>query len=120
MGGCACATLLPSGLFLGGARNLAAQEAVQGLDLAGKMRLGGIALDAAKTAGASYADFRLCRYQSEYFEAREHRLEESSTGFSVGFGVRVLLNGAWGYAGSPLASDSPSAGWRHWSLFLAT
>jgi TldD protein len=104
MSGCACATLLPSTLFLG-ARNAAAQDAVQGLDLAGKMRLGDVALSAAKTAGASYADFRLCRYQSEYFEAREHRLEESSTGFNAGFGVRVLLNGTWGYAGGPVATD---------------
>lgn len=104
MGGCACATLLPSTLFLG-ERNAAAQEAVQGLDLAGKMRLADIALSLARAQGASYADFRLCRYQSEYFEAREHRLEESSTGFSAGFNVRVLLEGTWGYAGSPLATD---------------
>jgi TldD protein len=104
MGGCACATLLPSTLFLG-ERNAAAQAAVQGLDLSGKMRLADIALSFAKTQGASYADFRLCRYQTEYFEARETRLEESSIGFSAGFNVRVLLNGTWGYAGSPLATD---------------
>jgi TldD protein len=104
VGGCACATLLPSTLFLG-ARHAAAQEAMEGLDLDGKMRLADIAISLAKTQGASYADFRLCRYQTEYFEARERRLEESSTGFSAGFNVRVLLNGTWGYAGSPLATD---------------
>jgi TldD protein len=104
MGGCACATLLPSTLFLG-SRNAAAQDAVQALDLTGKMRLADLVLSTAKAAGASYADFRICRYQTEYFEARERRLEESSTGFNAGFGVRVLLNGTWGYAGSPVASD---------------
>ena len=104
MSGCACATLLPSTLFLG-ERNAAAQDAVQGLDLAGKMRLADLALSFAKTQGASYADFRLCRYQTEYVAARERRLEESSTGFSAGFNVRVLLDGTWGYAGSPLATD---------------
>jgi TldD protein len=102
--GCACATLLPSTLFLG-ERHAAAQEAVQGLDLAGKLRLADVALSLAKAQGASYADFRLCRYQTEYYEARERRLEESSIGFSAGFNVRVLLNGTWGYAGSPLATD---------------
>ena len=60
---------------------------------------------AAKAQGASYADFRLCRYQTEYLEAKEHRLEESSTGMSAGFAVRVLLDGTWGYASSPLATD---------------
>jgi len=102
--GCACATLLPSTLFLG-ERHAAAQEAVQGLDLSGKLRLADVALSLAKAQGASYADFRLCRYQTEYYEARERRLEESSIGFSAGFNVRVLLNGTWGYAGSPLATD---------------
>jgi len=104
MSGCACATLLPSTLFLG-ARNAAAIEAVDNLDLTGKLRLAQIALDVAKSKGASYADFRLCRDQSEFLEVREHRLEESSSGISAGFSVRVLLDGTWGYASSPLATE---------------
>jgi TldD protein len=103
-GGCACATLLPSALFLG-ARNAAAIEAVDKLDLTGKLHLADVALGVAKAGGASYADFRLCRDQSEYLEVREHRLEESSSGISAGFAVRVLLDGTWGYAGSPLATE---------------
>ena len=104
VGGCACATLLPSTLFLG-ERNAAAIEAADNLDLTGKLHLADVALDAAKTGGASYADFRLCRYQTEYLEVRERRLEESSTGISAGFAVRVLLDGTWGYASSPLATE---------------
>ena len=104
VGGCACATLLPSSLFLG-ARNAAAIEAANGLDLTGKLHLADVALDVAKTNGASYSDFRLCRYQSEYLEVKERRLEESSTGISAGFCVRVLLDGTWGYASSPLATE---------------
>jgi len=104
VGGCACATLLPSALFLG-ERNAAAIEAADGLDLTAKLRLADVALGVAKSGGASYADFRLCRYQTEYLEAREHRLEESSTGISAGFSVRVLLDGTWGYASSPLATE---------------
>jgi TldD protein len=104
VGGCACATLLPSTLFLG-ARNAAAIEAADKLDLPSKLHLADVALDLAKKQGASYADFRLCRYQTEYLEVRERRLEESSTGISAGFAVRVLLDGTWGYASSPLATE---------------
>jgi TldD protein len=104
MGGCACATLLPSTLFLG-VRNAAAIEAADNLDLDGKLKLAQVALDVAKSKGASYADFRLCRYQTEYLEVRERRLEESSSGISAGFCVRVLLDGTWGYASSPLATE---------------
>ena len=104
MGGCACATLLPSTLFLG-MRNAQAIEVADKLDLNGKLNLAGVALGVAKSGGASYADFRLCRYQTEYLEAREHRLEESATGISAGFAVRVLLDGTWGYASSPLATE---------------
>ncbi len=105
MGGCACATLLPSTLFLG-MRNAAAVEAADKLDLTGKLHLADVALGLAKSGGASYADFRLCRYQTEYLEAKEHRLEESSIGLSAGFAVRVLLNGTWGYASSSLATEA--------------
>jgi TldD protein len=103
MGGCACLTLTPSALFLG-MRNAAAQAAAEQLDLPGKLALADAALSVASSLGASYADLRLCRYQTEYFEVREHRLEESSAGLSAGFAVRVLLDGTWGYASSPLAT----------------
>src|SRR5271156_6230420 len=76
VGGCACATLLPSTLFLG-TRNAAAIEVAEKLDLNGKLHLADVAMGRAKSGGASYADFRLCRYQSEYLEAKEHRLEQS-------------------------------------------
>jgi TldD protein len=102
--GCTCATLLPSTLFLG-LRNAEAIEAADKLDLNGKLHLADVALGLAQQGGASYADFRLCRYQTEYLEAKEHRLEESSTGVSAGFAVRVLLDGTWGYASSALATE---------------
>ena len=86
-------------------RNAAAVEAAEKLDLNGKLHLADVALGLAAGQGASYADFRLCRYQTEYIEAKEHRLEESSIGLSAGFAVRVLLNGTWGYASSPLATE---------------
>jgi TldD protein len=96
--------MMPSMLFMS-ARRASAVEAAQKLDLSGKLHLADVALDAAKSAGASYADFRLCRYQTEYLECREHRLEECNVGLSAGFAVRVLLDGTWGYASSPVATE---------------
>ncbi len=58
------------------------------------------ALDAAKLAGASYADVRIHRNRNQSVSTREQRvtgLEDSET---FGFGVRVLAQGAWGFAGS--------------------
>jgi TldD protein len=91
-------------------RNAAAIEVAEKLDLNGKLRLADAAIGAAKAQGASYCDFRLCRYQTEHLLAKEHRLEESSTGMSAGFAVRVLLDGTWGYASSPLATDDEVRG----------
>lgn len=105
MGGCACATLMPSTLFLG-ARNARALEIAEKLDLTGKLHLADVVMTLAKAQGASYADLRLCRYQTEYLEVKERRIEASSTGLSVGFAVRVLLDGTWGYASSPLATET--------------
>ncbi len=82
MGGCACATRAHSSLLLG-LRNHADLEIAEHLDFTGKHPLADVALTVAKSQGASYADFRLCRYQTEYLEVKERRLEESSTGLSV-------------------------------------
>jgi len=79
VGGCACATLSPSTLFLG-MRNAAAIDAVDNPDLNGKLHLTDAPLSAAKNGGANYANFRLCRDQTEYLEVRGRRLEVSSTG----------------------------------------
>ena len=57
-----------------------------------------IALDRAKKAGASYADIRINRYRTESISAREQRIQSVSRSQDFGFGVRVLLNGAWGFA----------------------
>lgn len=105
VGGCACATFLPGSFFLGVSQALAL-EVAEKLDMPGKLRLADLAIGVARAQGASYADLRLCRYQTEYYEAKEHRLETSATGLSVGFGVRVLIDGTWGYASSPLATEA--------------
>ena len=64
------------------------------------------ALDAAKSAGAEYADVRISQNRNQAIQAREHRVQSLSDSETFGFGVRVLVNGAWGFAASrELAAD---------------
>ncbi|HSU16319.1 TldD/PmbA family protein [Longimicrobium sp.] len=58
------------------------------------------ALDAARTAGATYADVRINRNRSQAVSTRERRITGFQDAETFGFGVRVLANGAWGFAAS--------------------
>ena len=59
------------------------------------------ALAAARRLGASYADVRVNRLRSEAVSTREQQVQNVSRNQSAGFGLRVLVNGAWGFAASP-------------------
>jgi TldD protein len=58
------------------------------------------ALNAAKTAGASYADVRVGRTRLQSVNTREQQITNLSDGETFGFGIRVLAQGAWGFAAS--------------------
>ena len=58
------------------------------------------ALDTATTRGATYADVRIVRRLDESISVKSGRVEGVSSGESEGFGVRVLVDGAWGFASS--------------------
>ena len=55
----------------------------------------------AVDGGASYADVRLVTRTSEQVRVWDGKTEELLSHSSRGFGVRVLVDGAWGFAGSP-------------------
>ncbi|HET7483644.1 MAG TPA: TldD/PmbA family protein [Actinomycetota bacterium] len=59
------------------------------------------ALDAAVRAGATYADVRGVESRGESLSVREEAVEALDSADSLGFGVRVLVDGAWGFASSP-------------------
>ena len=61
------------------------------------------ALDAAQRGGASYADIRLVDREDEALTVKNGALESASTDGSSGFGVRVLVDGAWGFSASSVA-----------------
>jgi TldD protein len=58
------------------------------------------ALEAARGAGASYADVRVGRNRSQSVSTREQQITGANESETFGFGVRVLVDGAWGFAAS--------------------
>ncbi len=58
------------------------------------------ALDTAAGRGATYADIRVVRRLEESIAIKSGRVEGVASGDSQGFGVRVLVGGAWGFASS--------------------
>jgi len=58
------------------------------------------ALDTAVQRGATYADVRVVRRAEESISVKSGRIEAVAFGESEGFGVRVLVDGAWGFAAS--------------------
>ena len=62
--------------------------------------LANLAVQLIEQAGCEYGDIRLCNYRNQNLTARDRSLKNLSDNVSSGFGVRVLLDGAWGFAAS--------------------
>jgi TldD protein len=58
------------------------------------------ALNLAEVQGASYADIRIVRRESQGIAVKNGVVEALSTSENQGFGVRVVVDGAWGFASS--------------------
>ncbi len=92
----ASATLLPSLNSFG--RAITVEEALTPVDVKLKKQMADVALNAAKSKGASYADVRIGRYLNQVVSTRDTRVENVANGESYGLGVRVLAGGSWGFA----------------------
>jgi len=57
-----------------------------------------LALDVARGAGAGYADMRVVDERRREVLVRRRSLKEVVESDDVGYGVRVLVDGAWGFA----------------------
>ncbi|GAB2946828.1 TldD/PmbA family protein [Hymenobacter coalescens] len=79
------------------------------MDAAVNKRLADAALNAAKSAGASYADVRIGRYLNQSIFTRERQVQNIANGESFGAGVRVLANGTWGFAATNDVSEAGMA-----------
>lgn len=67
------------------------------------------ALAAADQAGANYADVRIVRRRAEEISTREDHVTGVGASESYGFGVRVIADGAWGFAASPAVDRNEAA-----------
>jgi TldD protein len=70
------------------------------LDAATTRELAMRALEAARSAGAAYADVRISRNRNQAIATRERQITGVSDSDTFGFGVRVIVDGAWGFAAS--------------------
>ncbi len=77
---------------------IAADELMSGMAASAKKVLADTALNAATKAGASYCDVRIGRYLNQFIITRDLNVENISNTESSGVGVRVIANGAYGFA----------------------
>ena len=93
------AMMLPKTQLFGNPIN-AADLLSLGIDVKAKKMLADVALNTAKSKGASYADIRIGRYLSQAIATRENKVQNVANSESFGVGIRVLANGCWGFAAS--------------------
>ena len=60
--------------------------------------LSAAALDRARALGAGHADVRVQRLRSQLVRLKDGQLQGSNDGEDLGIGVRVIHEGAWGFA----------------------
>ena len=64
------------------------------------------ACDTARSEGCQFADARYLAIHKQRVMSRDLALSDCSESDDRGFGVRVLYNGAWGFASSPRYNDA--------------
>ncbi|HEX8331647.1 MAG TPA: TldD/PmbA family protein [Segetibacter sp.] len=93
------AIMIPKSFLLG--RPIDPLQALNdAMDVATKKQLADVALNVAKSKGATYADVRIGRYLNQFVASREKNVQGVANTESFGAGIRVLANGCWGFAAS--------------------
>lgn len=64
------------------------------------------AIDHARLLGADYADIRVVDKGQEFILVKNGKPENLSNTNTLGFGVRVLVNGSWGFSSSSVMTKS--------------
>ena len=87
-------------------RAVAAEVLTTKLDVGLKKKLADIALNTAAKAGATYCDVRIGRYLRQFVITRENKVENIVNTESTGVGIRVIVDGTWGFSAiSDLSPD---------------
>jgi TldD protein len=63
-----------------------------------------LALNHVRHSGAEYGDIRIQRIETQTISGEDQRIANIQNSQDLGFGVRVLYDGAWGFAASSILS----------------
>ncbi|MES2827604.1 MAG: TldD/PmbA family protein [Bacteroidota bacterium] len=88
---------------------ISVEEALTPVDVKLKKKMADIALNAARSKGASYADVRIGRYLNQVIATREAQVQNIGNSESYGLGVRVIANGSWGFAATNILTNESIA-----------
>jgi len=103
----AAATTAIGAQILSGGNLLAATRPAPTIGDPATRELMQVALDVAKSSGASYADVRVSARRQQNVNTRDKIVQGVSDNDTYGIGVRTLVDGAWGFAAtSQLTKDS--------------
>ncbi|MGF6888368.1 TldD protein [Nocardia sp. GAS34] len=78
------------------------------------------ALSAARAAGAGYADLRVHRQVRQSIRLRDGRVEAVTDSIDLGFAVRVIVDGTWGFASHADLSPATAAQVARRAVTVAT
>ena len=78
-----------------------------------------VALDTAKSGGASYADVRVAARRQQNVSTRDRIVQGVNDTDTFGLGVRTLVDGAWGFAATSMLSKDSVADVARKALALA-
>jgi TldD protein len=92
----AAASMLPGIPLMG--NPIDPSRALETVDVALKKQLADVALNAARSKGATYTDVRIGRYLNQFVVTREDKVQNIVNTESYGMGIRVIANGSWGFA----------------------
>ena len=112
-GGAMAAMMMPFG------RAIAADELIKPVEAKYKKMLADTALTAATQAGASYCDVRIGRYLNQFITTRDLNIENVTNTESAGVGIRVIANGAYGFAATSDMSPDGVAGAARQAVLIA-
>ena len=90
------ASMLPGIPVIGKA--ITPEQALEGVDPAAKKQMADVALNGARSKGATYTDVRIGRYLNQFVVTREDKVQNIVNTESYGAGIRVIANGSWGFA----------------------
>jgi TldD protein len=89
--------------------DIAIEEALTPVDTALKKRMADVALNAARSKGATYTDVRIGRYLNQFIVTRDKNIENTVNTESYGMGIRVIANGSWGFSATDKMDDDSIA-----------